>query len=85
MHVENTLTNPWIRKILPKPLFQWWKIVKIKEEVEIQEKLKKKRIYNEFESNILEQAKSIEELIASIDENNNDLRDDIDECNDEMT
>ena len=59
--------------------------VKIKEEVEIQEKLKKKRIYNEFESNILEQAKSIEELIASIDENNNDLRDDIDECNDEMT
>ena len=49
-----------------------------------QDKIKKIRVYNEFESNILEQAKSIEDLIASIDENNNDLRDDIEVCDDEM-
>ena len=57
---------------------------KIKDEIELQDKLKKKRIYNEFETKILENAESIEQLIASIDENNNDLRNDIDECNDEM-
>jgi len=54
--------------------------VKVKEEVEVN----KKRIYNEFETDILENAKSIKELIASIDENNNDLRNDIAECNEEM-
>ena len=58
--------------------------LKIGAKVKDESELRKKRIYNEFETNILENAKHIEELIDSIDENNNDLRNDIDECNDEM-
>ena len=45
---------------------------------------KSKRAYTEFERNILERAKGIEELVASMDDNNEELKDELDECNDEM-
>ena len=45
---------------------------------------KRRRAYTEFERKILERTKGIEELVASMDDNNDELKDELDECNDEM-